>query len=254
MAVWSYAIYRPSTQRPNFDPAYLDIVAAGVRSVFSQSGSFCFRKRFVVFFSFNRRSFPRTMWRFTTKFTSVAPQTKIPLTQTQRAHLQYPGLQLWTGHLLCLGKQCLDKGRAGMKHTNTIFMPDFMREREREREREKREKEREREVHTPAQIGPLNYQLRWSCTVLSTLVGSFPWKKKKGRSRQCCHKLQTHKTNKQTNKQTNTNTNTHTHLLLHGSEANQRKQDLQEKEGIELGLSTVNTNTRTSETLRIAQI
>ena len=32
---------RPSTQWPNFDPAYLNIVAAGIRSVFSRSGSFC---------------------------------------------------------------------------------------------------------------------------------------------------------------------------------------------------------------------
>ena len=40
MAVWSHAIHRPSTQWPNFDPAYLNIVAAGVRSVFSRSGSF----------------------------------------------------------------------------------------------------------------------------------------------------------------------------------------------------------------------
>ena len=40
MAVWSLAIHRPSTQWPNFDPAYLNIVAAGVRSVFSRSGSF----------------------------------------------------------------------------------------------------------------------------------------------------------------------------------------------------------------------
>ena len=40
MAVWSHAIHRASTHRPNFDPAYHNIVAAGVRSVFSRSGSF----------------------------------------------------------------------------------------------------------------------------------------------------------------------------------------------------------------------
>ena len=40
MAVWSHAIHRPSTHRPNFDPAYHNIVAAGVRSVFSRSGSY----------------------------------------------------------------------------------------------------------------------------------------------------------------------------------------------------------------------
>ena len=40
MAVWSHAIHRPSTQWPNFDPAYLNIVAAGVRSVFSRSSSY----------------------------------------------------------------------------------------------------------------------------------------------------------------------------------------------------------------------
>ena len=52
MAVWSHSIHRPSTHRPNFDPAYLKIVAAGVRSVFSWSGSYvlalpppsCFRE------------------------------------------------------------------------------------------------------------------------------------------------------------------------------------------------------------------
>ena len=45
MAVWSHAIHRPSIQWPNFDPA--QHVTAGVRSVFSRSGSFA-RQRHVA--------------------------------------------------------------------------------------------------------------------------------------------------------------------------------------------------------------
>ena len=40
MAVWSHAIHRPSIQQPDFDSAYLNIATAGVRSVFSWSGSY----------------------------------------------------------------------------------------------------------------------------------------------------------------------------------------------------------------------
>ena len=51
MAVWSHAIHRPSTRLVNFDPAYLNIVAAGVRSVFSRSGSFLVQPHFFGLFT-----------------------------------------------------------------------------------------------------------------------------------------------------------------------------------------------------------
>ena len=45
MAVWSHTIHRPSAQWSNFDPAYLNIAAAGIRSVYLWSGSFISDKK-----------------------------------------------------------------------------------------------------------------------------------------------------------------------------------------------------------------
>ena len=95
MAVWSHAIHRPGTHRPNVDPAYLNIVAAGVRSVFSWSGSFgkCITGLQSCKIWFFRKTFSFLCGQFM-RNSSDDSTTNLNLDQLQKGQNK-PNLPLW---------------------------------------------------------------------------------------------------------------------------------------------------------------